>query len=689
MENKGIDRVLKETRLNLGLSLKEASKLIGISPLLLYLYEYGYFIVSKKNEPKIINAYKLNEDFFSSDLMYPVGKKKKISNYDKIFAFFKNKVFMITTAMITTIFIGLVPSSNYTFQYGDNNSYSYFDQKVIDVLEITKEKATSSEVSLARMDVFYDYTFEYEGRKYTYETFNNQRNIGFANASSNGEIGTDTYQIYTDGNHYPSFSFHRNLSDGENTLYYIDDLNYNDYLAGKDVKFLLFVASKQVNLPIEKGNEYYDTFYSEMKSYADPFFAAFESMFKNEDYNIDYSFVDFLTLKAEGQSRYDAVEDTSAYLLMASSVLSILGLGLLSFSFYLLISDHFKNKVVSEDDDEGKAIIQQKPCKTLPKNIRFTPFIPEWLIRVLGLIVLFISSIGLTVVVGTLFGILNIFDIQQALGYQSATKNLLNVAIVVLYFTVLNAFTKKKNGTFKVFMFLLLGFIYYIFETLLMYFITSEGGIIASAAESYGSMLPGNVVWGATIFTAMALFLLTTPRWASKSTKNRVVWRSMAILPVGYLVAGYLITYFTKVKMMDKLYYPISYLFVNKNIILGLFSFFTIIAIYIYHLILKHKYGKEGLELYINGNRYQLVRNLIVAVIIGLVALIDFVVPLMVENNVFKLGNNYYILTLVPFVLLYHQHIGKRNTALDLIYSLLYGIILCISYIFLICVLFL
>ena len=54
MENISYNLILKRKREEIKLSLKEASKSIGINPFSLYLIEKGYLLVPKKKEKKFI-----------------------------------------------------------------------------------------------------------------------------------------------------------------------------------------------------------------------------------------------------------------------------------------------------------------------------------------------------------------------------------------------------------------------------------------------------------------------------------------------------------------------------------------------------------------------------------------------------------------------------------------------------------
>ena len=59
-------------------------------------------------------------------------------------------------------------------------------------------------------------------------------------------------------------------------------------------------------------------------------------------------------------------------------------------------------------------------------------------------------------------------------------------------------------------------------------------------------------------------------------------------------------------------------------------------------------------------------------VIIGVVAIVEFLLRYNKTANQLGLGQSYYIYILIPLVLFYHPHKGDRKTVLDWIITALY-----------------
>ncbi len=98
---------------------------------------------------------------------------------------------------------------------------------------------------------------------------------------------------------------------------------------------------------------------------------------------------------------------------------------------------------------------------------------------------------------------------------------------------------------------------------------------------------------------------------------------------------------------------------------------------FIYRRIVMKKYGVENGLIYENGNRYAFTRNLLTCLLIVILVIIDAVIAKQVpELEAFGFGESTYALFLIPCILLYRPHLGKRNAKWDLIYPIIYIITL-------------
>lgn len=101
MENKGYNKRLYEIRNSYKLSIKDASKYLGISRLKLSLIEHGYFQVNPALQKRFINFYQLESDFFENDLGYPEFVKEEEVKYvsPKINKIINHKAFKISCGL--------------------------------------------------------------------------------------------------------------------------------------------------------------------------------------------------------------------------------------------------------------------------------------------------------------------------------------------------------------------------------------------------------------------------------------------------------------------------------------------------------------------------------------------------------------------------------------------------------------
>lgn len=108
-QNKGWNKRLHDRRIELGLSLKEAGKLLHIPKVIVRLTEEGYIPVLKKKQKIYIDAYKLEEDFFENDLGYPIILKEDEVKYNnpRFYKIINALWFKITCFALCFGFIGL------------------------------------------------------------------------------------------------------------------------------------------------------------------------------------------------------------------------------------------------------------------------------------------------------------------------------------------------------------------------------------------------------------------------------------------------------------------------------------------------------------------------------------------------------------------------------------------------------
>lgn len=109
------------------------------------------------------------------------------------------------------------------------------------------------------------------------------------------------------------------------------------------------------------------------------------------------------------------------------------------------------------------------------------------------------------------------------------------------------------------------------------------------------------------------------------------------------------------------------------------------LAVTIYRYIIRKKYGSEQAKLYFEGNEYYFIKNIIACFLIATIVILAYAIKNSDASlaGALDLKKATILANLIPFVLFYHPHVGKRNRALDLTFSLLYTFSFAIGYVYL------
>lgn len=729
----GINKRLRDRRLELDYSEKEASIRLGISRRKLYLIEYGYIKVKSPLKERIIRKYKLDAHFFDDDfngyptLIYDKPKKKKVRpKLSKFFQswYFKVGALALMGGFIALSVVGLNSSmrlkndapSFYTTNF--NNLKRTIINKQTDVNSFTHhlpdEKETTDENSFIRLinDDYYtmykDYSELPEPYKFIYTSvnfFNHDEFLPYTFLKSSAVVNVKWEQMQL-GDFL--FDYETRICNGlaRFHLYIYTILTFDPLIYFKTAYVSADVnirtGATRFNLveecmldgnmmQIKKDNFAYYIYTYMFSEYWDDLFIATNRMF-NEYYEkkkIDITYETFIDDLVSGSNNYDGFYVRTCKMAIWGSTLSIVFLAL----FVLSCLARFKRSKVS-DNEEIEAITIAKPntknvtqsieerkkstpiragppignTRTLPYNSWPFPVIPEIAVRIFTLIITLISSICLY----NIFQGLLSNDIASALAsfvLKSEISSLAGISAVLFFFVKLDIRQSKRNTFLINFIFFFAGLIFYIYILLIEFSFASSR--LLSPYTYILNYLPGNIVWGILSLNLLSASLFSQPKFKRETKAKFIAYRCLVIIPITYLTISLVYSIGKKACGWS---WPlaVSSLFISNAFIPTLFAILYCVFVYLYKVYTIKKYGRDNALIYQTGNRYYFIKNVVIASIIALIGIVDVVVGKCVPNNPLGLGSNCLIFATIPFVLLYHPHMGQRNKKWDIIFLILY-----------------
>jgi len=678
----GINQKLKAKRRELEYSSKEASVLLHISRFKLLSIENGFIYPKKKEIDRFIKVYKLDESFFEDELKYPTFKKKIEKEKKDRFKFLYKKRFLTFCLCLLVLSIpGIIVSTVYN-TYPITHATNIYTKELINF----QKKHTSIKESSQYDPIKFDYMNTVTNSNNPSREIN-LKITGYQEEANIADFTFTTEEI--DTTRIGKFSYTSLIS------YFIAEASFknNDYLYNAVLAFrkgrVDFISgSRKENI---YGNlVYIDINNDENKWVRDEFTSihnkneiAINSLLSDPSkYNSSY---DFMSLGVDICNGNVICMDcmVGGYIgTIISSLILILFTPVTIASFILIIKK--KKKVKLEEKKEeiiDVPINENKKEDIKPNNLKIPLIFRETLIRIIGLVTLFLCSFTLYFLLGTTFGTFKIMSIQDAYKLQRYGAALIVIPLILLFFTKLD-FMQKKSGkelARSCFMFFILGVAYYIAEVLLIVDVSQGNDLLSVIGTIFSNFLPGNIFFGIGIFQLFTLFLFSTPKWCN--TKNKITFfRFLALLPFLYTLISILYPIAVSYWGLTPWSIWLRYLLFNKSFVTLIFAFLFTFTIFLYEKHIKKKY-KDNIDLYMNGRRYMFNKNIITCCIILFIAILDFTVGYFNIENPLKLGGNWILIVLIPFILFYHHTIGKRNKTWDLTYSVLYAFAYGSSYI--------
>ena len=717
----GLNKKLLDRRKELDYSVLEACIRLDISKRKLYLIEHGYIKVKDPElQARFIRKYKLEDDFFTKDeLLYPTPieapeKEKKVTKLGKFIASWPFKIgcLVMLGGFVAMAACGLTMSPKLT-----KETSSFFSKEFNDVKEVArseeygiKHSSIDSVASTLCGDDYYALEsidsvpsilgspglwhsgVNFIGSKDDSGNFNNE-NLSYTfytGLTSFDEeiigIGTiiNSFEArYVENNirfqYYAYFYDQATKMIGDECAHISADFNKNNKTFTYNLVEVINIFSFDVApTPVDPKSFEYMIFTAIFESQTEAFENSLKALFNDyKDVINNVTYEQFDESLNTGIKNYTSYQSLVSGLTLWGLILSILFLAFLAFSFIKGGINKFRESVLKMEADGGNTPIENeidtsKKVKPLPKNKWITPFIPEMVIRILVLVISTLSSLGIfyifqAVMQGDVGGVVS------SIVFKAEIASLATLSMMLLFFTKLDIQQSKKNTFLVNYILFFLGLVFYFVLLIIQFMLSNSTTATASMAKEALPYLPGNIVWGILAFNLLSSILFSTPKFKNDTKVKHVLYRSLIIIPLGYMLVSCIYQIGNKAAGWVWPFAVTSLLF-NKALILTAFTVLYCLVVFIYKTYTKKKYG-ENAAIYQTGNRYIFIKNILVCLVVAALGIIDIIIgKTMGTNNPLGAGGNFIILFTIPFILFYHPHLGQRNSKWDIAFAGLYAL---------------
>ncbi len=652
------------------LSKKKFAKFLKIPYLFYIYYENGYVKPSKKYVDKISAALGVDYSIYLEGISsYPTPQKEKDTWFEKIYKKLLGKLgvrIAVLAFLLASVSLTITGFAKYSYVMKDPSSF--YSEKYLSFSYAMREKGTATFSLLHEFE-----RVQINERKDNEFVSISASNENFALRSLSAYINYKT----DDGNIYYIVSNDIEKVSTSLTVEYTDSANLEKYIGtfNREGKGKPFVLSETITIDgagvLEKG-EIYSKTATKMISHIDDINNEFTSLIKNK-LSLEYDFFDELLIDlCEGGAKNYQEEITSLCMGIGGTILTGF------FLFLILFSIFFGKRKKKEEKDEveivrGEEETIERNLREPKKDIRFFPFIPETVFEIVGIFLVFFGSLRIVNYALMLFT--NVSFEQN--GFNALSLQLFmyfTVGMFLLYFIDFDIFLNDKRSLRNFFLYgiVFLG-LYVVEATLAEYLVKTKG--VAQIVD-YFYVVPNNFGTISCYFGVM-VFLFYEPKWAN-TKKKMIIYRCLALLPILWILISSLI--FQNYRNWGlKLNTWLVYFFDSERPQFSFLCVSYLIGLYFLRLYYKLRYGVKNAERMFNGNRFYFLKNILICVIIAILSLTEYLLR-NTGHNIKALGGYWQIIYLVPGLLFYHPHFGRRNKVVDYLTLILYGLFFGIGY---------
>ena len=638
--------VIRNLRKEKGLSLKEASKRIGISRLSLFFYENGYFRPRYKALSKIEEFYEKEISIRGIDA-YPTptmnGPNKKHTPRS---LFVKRLVFGI----LSLVMLGSAIGGGFLFDRSVNNAESYYGD-TYNILRNTVHIRGASGHDIVTAMEYYQVGKDLKGEQANvifYKTDNllyfNECNYSTTTTDLNSDIGIGRYHFLFGGslgvNSYVCTFTYGSITQGTsfscNFIYNKEAIteisNFKILVQGHlavDEKLALTLINNQV----DDVNLLLSTLMSEQIGQQVDFYA------------------DFLPAREMGRIMNYRLQIVGLSMLL----IGIIFFFLFGWLFTRLMIVNIKPRLVNKTP--SNEYVKRVP---LPEDIHMKVGIPDYFIYFFALFLVYLSFFMMGLGLLGRLGIFTLPSFFHSEEYLFILKVSLLAGVFLEHFVVLGRHKTPDALLKKIIYYLFLFLFVASLETAVIVITNSWGYDISSLIYRY---IPGNIFQIIAVQYLIYLFLFFQPPFLNKRKKwVRYLWHSLSFIPLGFLIVSYFVSnaYALTYGVQENVF--VNFWFPNGFLPLSVVSTLFMYTIFFLSLFYEKKYGPRKAQVFFYGDRYTLIENLVCVGYIIIVGLLDL---LFIHNQYgyyLGLGYNYWIFTLIPFILLTKYSPNRKQT---------------------------
>ena len=663
-------------RNNRGLSRRKMAKLLKIFPYSYSMIEKGYFKPTKRQVKKISAALDIDySEYLVGEPSYPSELPEKKRN--KVVAFFYkilgHLAFKIVFAVLSGASVAFMISSFIVQNNFENNIRSYYGEEYLTFVDNLKTNGVihlSATSTLMSPEYYIKETEENGDTKYisiigkyedeyvstmtftaTYRDDKSRLIYSIIRASEEGQPD----EINAKYSEYDTcITVTTVIKDGKTDIIsYMDEKGYKDYFLEDNVKFAPYFEK------LSRKIKQYENDFNLLISEKDPTFA------KNSSNKLQRLF----SLMREGENKAIIPEAYGFLGRYFGIILSGINLFILAYS--ILYGTTKKGEKIYAT---SKLEVEVNEVKRMKSDIKFAPFIPETILEIIGIILVFIGSFRLVFYAAGFLTANSSIITSSSLG--TGLMQIFMVGMFLLYFIDFDIFLDDKRVIRNIVLYTIIFFCLYGLENLL-YRVMNNDSIVG---DLMGMMIMPNMFGSIACYYWIMLFLFYRPSFIKKNS-TLIVYRCMSVIPAAYIfVSWYLFNGYNLLFTAD---WPneVKNLFNGEKIPFSILAVSYLFFLYFIRLFFTIRLGHDRARTFFNGNKFLWIKNIMVSVIILIIGLVE----LSLKNNpvAHKLGLGMYwnILFLIPLLLFYHPHKGPRNIILDWTTLFFYILAISLSYI--------
>lgn len=665
---------LYEERQKRKLSRRQMAKAIGLSWARYDFIESGYGKPFKREVIKISEF--IGEDFSSfliGDQSYPceLPEKEKHKIVQLAYKVLGHIAFKITFIVLTLASAALIISAAAVNQFNEDHIRENYNETYLSFCDRLAEVGTQS-FSLTKTIVRPEiYTIEKDAEEGTSKYISikgeyDENAVG--NLEFKATYRTDEYRcIVTPSSTYSDALFGVNVKVDYYNEIRTDQMSYD---VDEDINFELIYYMSESKVYAEDSPEY-KAMYLVIEPYLNSFYRDFNTLIE-EKTGVNVTVSSLLQYEKEAS---DKTMSSNVFVALGF----LLGIILLGFNLFVTIFSFIygtrKGKMVDYRPPVTEVV--RDGHSVLKTDFRIGPFIPETVIEIIGIFLVFVGSFRIVLYAAGFFGITSMGSVMQS-GAADSLMSIFMVGMFLLYFIDFDLFSDDKRVFRNIFLYMIVFFCLYSLEIMLLGIL--ENTSIATSTASTFVVLP-NMFGSISCYFMIMAFLFYTPKFLKKKWQL-IVYRSLAVIPIGWIIASWLIFNGCNGVLFD-LYLSTAerYIFNGEKFPFSVLAIIYLVSYYFLKLFYEKKYGKNNAALYFNGNRFIWQKNILVALIVLLIGLVEIGISGEPLANKLGLGKYEGIMLLAPLLLLYHPHKGQRNLVVDYTTLFLYFIAIGTSYI--------